>query len=224
MSPQNTAVIIVAAGSSRRMGFDKLMAPLGDSNVLAQTIQRFVDCPLISQIIVVTDSHRFGLLPSFDANITQVNGGENRHDSVLNGLNEVNASIQYIAVHDGARPLITPHQIKKTLQKAQQTGAATSARPITETLKRSTPQGTIDQSLCREHLWFMETPQIFQAQLLKEAYREVSAQNTLVTDEVSALELIGHTTHLVHNESFNPKITYPYDLQLAKALLEANPL
>jgi len=206
------SVIIVAAGSSRRMGFDKLMAPLHGKPVLAHSVDTFHACDAVEEIIIITTKDRFKTLSIDHPSIKFAEGGENRHDSVANGIATVSSNASCIAVHDGARPYITQAQILKTLEAAKQHGAATSAHRITDTVKRSSPDNFVKESISRENLWAMETPQIFQAELLRKAYSHISNAQTLVTDEVSALEKIGIQTYLVENPSPNTKITYPKDL------------
>lgn len=218
------AAIIVAAGSSRRMGFDKLLASLGSKAVLQRSIEAFLQCQDVTEVVVVCPKERFDALSVnyTDKLVRRIDGGRDRHDSVAAGLSlipDYNDKESYIAVHDGARPLICGSQISRVYHDARQHHCATSARPITETVKRATPEGVVSEAVDRENLWLMETPQIFQSDLLKEAYRHVVAQGARVTDEVSALELIGHPTHLVSNPSPNPKITYPHDIIQAQRFL-----
>lgn len=214
------SAIIVAAGSSRRMGFDKLLAPLGGATVLAQTIKRFQESPEVGEIILVCPEERFQSLNMMaSCNMMRVDGGIERHHSVKAGLDALSSDSQFVAIHDGARPLVSREAIALCYQKAQKAQAATLARPATETIKRATEEGTVSDSVSREDLWFMETPQIFQTELIRKAYAEVEAQDQLVTDEVSALQLIGHATTLVTSPCFNPKITYPADLELAEKFI-----
>ena len=206
------SVIIVAAGSSRRMGFDKLMAPLDGRPVLEHSVQTFLQADYVDEVILVSTPERLAHITVNDNRLKLTPGGKDRHDSVANGLAEVSADSQYIAVHDGARPYITLEQISRTLEAAQQYQAATSATRITDTVKRSSSENFVTESVNREHLWAMETPQIFNAALLKKAYQHVEASGVLVTDEVSALEMIGTPTYLVENLTSNTKITFPQDL------------
>ena len=215
-----TAAIIVASGSSRRMGFDKLMAPLAGQPVLAHSLKAFHQCEEIQTIIVVTDQERFAQLDlsGLSKPILRVDGGKERQDSVQNGLAALPQETKWVAIHDGARPLIRPDSISSALAAAREHGAASLAHPITETLKRTNQQEMVTDSVSREDLWAMETPQCFELSLLKEAYRAISAEGLLVTDEVSALQHLEKTIQLVANPLSNPKITYPADLTLAEAL------
>ncbi|MBB5350610.1 2-C-methyl-D-erythritol 4-phosphate cytidylyltransferase [Haloferula luteola] len=213
--------IIVASGSSRRMGFDKLAAELAGISVLRRTVAAFLGCPDIQRVVVVCPQDRFDALLSDVADqVCRVDGGQERHFSVLAGLAEVSAD--QVAVHDGARPLITPSAIRACLTIAQETGAAALARPVTETLKRANEEGFSDGAVSRENLWNMETPQIFQTGLLRRAYAEVLSRNLLVTDEVSALEALGVPTKLCLSTAPNLKITHPADLHVAGALLRSD--
>lgn len=124
-----------------------------------------------------------------------------------------------VAVHDGARPLVTPVAIGRCLAAARECGAAALAHRITDTLKRATEQGRVTESVSRDQLWAMETPQVFDLARLRSAYDRVMESGRLVTDEVSAMRESGEEVMLVENDSPNPKITYPADLLLAEALL-----
>lgn len=215
------SAIIVAAGSSRRMGFDKLMAPLAGDPVLEHTANAFIQSSEVKELILVCPEERFDQLDLLDNGtaIKRVDGGADRHNSVSNGLAVLDSKSSFVAVHDGARPLISQEQIAETLEAAKKHKAATSARRVTETVKRADADQCISEAVDRENLWLMETPQIFDKALLLEAYRKVEENNTLVTDEVSALQLIGIKTYLVPNPTPNLKITFPEDLALAEVLL-----
>lgn len=210
--------VIVASGSSRRMGFDKLAAPIAGLPVLRRTVEAFAASAEIGRIIVVCPTDRFEtLLAGCPAPLVRVDGGKERHDSVAAGLAEVTADM--VAIHDGARPLVTPEAIAACLDAAREHHAAALARPVTDTLKHATPDGLTDAAVSREGLWHMETPQVFETALIRRAYAEVAAKGLVVTDEVSALETLGIPTRLVAHGSPNLKITHPADLKVAEALL-----
>jgi len=222
------SAIIVAAGSSRRMGFNKLTAPLGGRPVLGHSLCAFQHCDEVGEIIVVTSPARFEFVRDLAdregiAKLADVvAGGAERHLSVWNGIRSCQSGVDLIAVHDGARPLVTADAIRRCLDTARQTEAAALAHSVTDTLKRTEPHSPIvAESVSRDHLWAMETPQVFTAALLREAYQRVIEEKALVTDEVSAIERLGHPVHLVENPEPNPKITFPGDIDVAEAILDA---
>jgi 2-C-methyl-D-erythritol 4-phosphate cytidylyltransferase len=215
----NCSAIIVAAGSSRRMGFNKLLAPLRGQPVIVHTVQAFIDCSSVSEIIVVAEGEVAELVAGMPKVKAAIPGGAERHLSVWAGLQLLSATSDIVAVHDGGRPLIHPEQIQRCILAAQEQQAVACARPITETLKRCDAQGRILDSIDRTHAWIMETPQVFQHELLLRAYRHVIEHSLLVTDEVSAVQALGHPVHTVVNDHPNGKITYPSDLQLAEKWL-----
>ena len=218
-----TAAVIVAAGAGSRIGFDKLLAPLAGTPVLARTLDAFARCPDIDAVWIVCGESRREAVAALAADCPKcrglVPGGAERHLSVWNGLTALPPDADLVAVHDGARPLIHPDQISRCIAAARTHGAAASARRITDTLKRADAEGRVIGSVDRAGLWAMETPQVFRRDLLVEAYRKVLAGSLLVTDEVSAAELSGIPVHLVENTTPNLKITLPGDMETAAALL-----
>jgi len=206
------AAIIVASGSSRRMGFDKLAALIDGNPILWHSVRAFSSNSSITQVVVVTPPERFEWLSDLGEKLHRVDGGKERSDSVNAGLAALNSDITHVAIHDGARPLVSPQNITATFEAAQKTGAAALARRVTETLKRSSPEGVTIESVSREDLWIMETPQIFSRVLIKQAYQQVATGDAQITDEVSALQLLGQGTTLVENTYPNPKITVQADL------------
>ena len=206
------AAIIVASGSSQRMGFDKLAAQWRGKTILWHSVHAFYSLEEIAQVIVVTPPDRFAWLADLGPKLNRVNGGRERSDSVAAGLMALKNEISHVAIHDGARPLVSPESIRATFAAAEATEAASLARRVTETLKRATPEGITSESVSRDNLWVMETPQIFSRDLIQKAYQSVSSGDTTITDEVSALQLLNHGTTLVENPSPNPKITIKADL------------
>ena len=136
------------------------------------------------------------------------------------GLDHLDSFARYVAVHDAARPLITPEQIERVFERCADHGAAALAEPINDTLKRADADLIVTDSVDRHQLYAMQTPQIFERQLIEEAYRAVFAENISVTDEVSAVERLGRKVVLVLNDDFNFKVTYPRDLPLADFILK----
>lgn len=213
------------------MGFDKLFADLTGLPVVARSIAAFQACADVASILVVTrpdradefrrlaDAHGWtklhGVLP----------GGAARHLSVWNGLQSIagraGTADGWVAVHDGARPLITPDLISRCFYLARQVGAACCAAPVSDTLKRAGTEGLITGSVDRANLWGMQTPQIFSFPVLHRAYEHLLAADLLVTDEASALEALGLPVALLDSGEYNLKITYPPDLRLAEFILAA---
>ena len=194
------------------MGFDKLAAQWRGKTILWHSVHAFSSLEEISQVIVVTPHDRFAWLADLGPKLNRVNGGRERSDSVAAGLMALRNEISHVAIHDGARPLVSPESIRATFAAAEATKAASLARRVTETLKRATPEGITSESVSRDNLWVMETPQIFSRDLIHKAYQSVSSGDTQITDEVSALQLLNQGTTLVENPSPNPKITIKADL------------
>jgi 2-C-methyl-D-erythritol 4-phosphate cytidylyltransferase len=217
--------IIVAAGSSQRMGFDKIFAVLANKPVVAHSIDAFECTSAVTEIILVGREERLQELTDmvraqkFKKVRKIVPGGERRQDSVRAGLNEIGNEIEFVAVHDSARPLVRPKQIEQVFEICRKHGAAALAEPVKDTLKRVTDDGFISGSVEREKMYALQTPQIFAREVLMKAYDSVFLQKIVVTDETSAVERIGHKVAIVSNDDFNFKITFPKDLMLARAIL-----
>ncbi len=217
--------VIVAGGSSRRMGFNKLTAELEGRPVLAWSVAAFNDCPAVDAIVLVCAASARGDLEKVAREAAPVKlkavveGGAHRHLSVAEGLEAVAADASMIAVHDAARPLVDGAMIERCLETAGNTGAAACARRVNDTLKRINDEGFIVDSVDRTNLWAVETPQIFRAELLRHAYAEVIATGGHVSDETSAVQAAGAPVSLVDTPEWNGKITYPGDLELARVVL-----
>jgi 2-C-methyl-D-erythritol 4-phosphate cytidylyltransferase len=233
--------IIVAAGSSQRMGFDKLFATIAGKPMIAHTLHAFERASSVSEIIVVAraDRHdeirKVNQIGNFKKICSIIAGGERRQDSVRAGLNRLSVDAKYVAVHDAARPLIGPEQIERVFKQCVIHGAASLAEPINDTLKH----GDVDPTCSRSHyvgqgeqiivvtgsvdrhqLYAMQTPQVFERALIEEAYRAADTENLSLTDEVSAVERVGRKVVLVLNNDFNFKITCPRDLALGEFVLK----
>jgi 2-C-methyl-D-erythritol 4-phosphate cytidylyltransferase len=217
--------LLVAAGASRRMGFDKLLATLGGRPVLWHSIRAMATCPEVDAMTVVTRPELFPLLEEWAGSaalgkpLAAVPGGAERHLSVWEGLRRLGADVEYVAVHDAARPLVTPRAVAGCLQMARSHGAASCAAPVSDTLKRAGAGLKVCGGVDRTDLWGMQTPQIFQTSLLVRAYQELMKVGGSVTDEVSAVEALGVPVVLHHNPDWNLKVTYPADVALAELML-----
>ena len=216
--------IIVAAGSSQRMGFDKLTAPVAGGPVIEHTLDAFEGANSVTDIIVVTREDRLKEFENLVGKRTKVRaiiaGGEHRQDSVRAGLQHLSPETKYVAVHDAARPLVRPEQIERVFIAAQEHGAAALAEPVSDTLKRADSDLCVTDSVERDQLYIVQTPQIFERTVLEDAYRMVFGRKLRVTDEVSAVEHARHKVMLVPSEGFNFKITYERDLRLAEFILQ----
>lgn len=221
--------VIVAAGSSRRMGFDKLAADLGGMPVLARTLLAFQNTPDITAITVAAREETRAWIEQLaeehavDKLVAIVSGGKERQDSVLAGLlalQKLDGGPDWAAVHDGARPLIRPETISRCFQEAQKYGSGCLAAPVTDTLKRADSEQTVLETVDRSSLWAMQTPQIFPTGALIAAYQQIVAAAQIVTDESAAMERAGCKVHLVANPHINAKITYRQDLKLAELFLQ----
>jgi 2-C-methyl-D-erythritol 4-phosphate cytidylyltransferase len=220
------SAIIVAAGSSERMGFDKLFALVSGKPVIGHTIAAFENTPCVDEIVLVGRTDSLGELRKVIGKPTKVTqivaGGAERSDSVRAGLEHVDPKLDFVAVHDAARPMITAEKISRVFDvcRASDGGAATLAEPINDTLKRADDALIVTGSVDRNGVYAMQTPQVFARKVLEEAYALVEKKNISVTDEVSAVELSGQKVVLVPNHDFNFKITYPRDLPLAEFVLK----
>jgi 2-C-methyl-D-erythritol 4-phosphate cytidylyltransferase len=155
---------------------------------------------------------------TFTKPVIRIDGGAERHLSVAAGLAAVTQGEELVAIHDAARPFVSQADILAVIGAAQDNGAASLARRVSETLKRTDDSDFTAAAVPRENLWFIETPQVFRTDLIRAAYKHVLENQLPVTDETSALEAIGVITKLIASTSPNPKITTPADLVLAEFL------
>jgi 2-C-methyl-D-erythritol 4-phosphate cytidylyltransferase len=218
--------IIVAAGSSRRMGIDKLFAKIAGKLVLAHVVDAFERADCVTEIVIVARKDRLDQIEKIARDNkwkkvrSIVAGGERRQDSVFIGLSQLGEDVRYVAVHDAARPLITPKEIGRVFRSCRKHGGAALAEPVTDTLKRANVDFAVADPIDRNGVYAMQTPQIFETKSLKGAYRLVAKKNLSVTDEVSAVELLDRRIVLVPAHDFNFKMTFPRDLPLAEFILK----
>jgi 2-C-methyl-D-erythritol 4-phosphate cytidylyltransferase len=211
--------IIVAAGSSRRMGgMDKVFAPLGGKPVLAHVIDAFENCDSVDQIVVVVSGknlepcRRLITEEGWSKPIEVCAGGRRRQDSVAAGLSRLN-HCHWVVIHDGARPLLTADLIERGLKAAKETGAAVAAVPVTDTIKVADVNGIVHQTPPRQNLWAVQTPQVFGYGIIAKAYQQAKGE---VTDDASLVEQLGYKVKLYMGSYDNIKITTPDDLALAE--------
>lgn len=225
------AVIVAAAGRSSRFGGQvsrekKVFRELKGRPVWLRSVEAFADRPDVSQVIVTVspddiDWFRQKYAPNLGfRDLDIVEGGQERADSVLNALAKVRSEIDFVAIHDAARPLLVKQWIDEIFQAAVEHGAAIPAAPISSTLKR-VHQGAVAETVPRENLFAAQTPQVFRRELILEAYAQRG--EFPATDESALVERIGHTVHVVKGSPMNIKITTQEDLKIAEALLAILP-
>jgi 2-C-methyl-D-erythritol 4-phosphate cytidylyltransferase len=216
--------VIVAAGSASRMeGIDKALALLGGEPVIVQTVKAFQNCPAIEEIVIVTRQDLLERIADLAAPYAKVKavvvGGADRVQSVLCGLQALSEKVELAAIHDGARPLITPELIVKTVSAADFHGAAAPAIAVKDTIKNVQNHwvcGTPDRSSLRA----VQTPQVFCLPDLLTALTQAIKDGAAITDDCSALERMGIPVYLVDGQESNIKITTPMDLKVAQMLWE----
>jgi len=206
------------------MGFDKLTAPLADRPLIAHALAAFQACPEVEQIVLVAAADRQDefrvIAAAFPKVVAIVPGGQERVESVLHGTAAfAEPRPLYVAVHDGARPLITPQAITACYEAAREYGAAVSAEPVTDTLHRVDDEGVATETVSRKNLWRMQTPQVVELAVLRELLQGVHESGGTITDEISLVLRAGGRAKVVENSEMNLKVTYPRDLALAEMLL-----
>lgn len=211
------------------MGFDKLVVPLAGQPLLCHSLAAFQACPEVNEVVVVCGKERVGefeALTSDFAKIRQVvPGGQERRDSVLCGMAALTASEPaWVAIHDGARPLITAAAITECYQMACLHGAATCAEPETDTIHRVDAELRPVELIPRQNVWRMQTPQIFGFSALHSLLRASGTDGIAQTDEVSAWMRSGAAVRIFETPDWNFKVTHPRDLALAEAVLRSRSL
>ena len=214
--------IIVAAGSSRRMGkVDKALLPLLGRSLFLHSLQEFNDSALVTRIVLVVserNAYRCRQLVAqnrFDKVVNICVGGVRRQDSVRRGLAKLGET-EWTIVHDGARPCVDGAMIETGLREARDTGAAVAAVPVKDTIKAVGPGRVVTETLDREGLWLIQTPQVFRTDLLAAAHKEVSED---VTDDASMVERCGHAVKVFMGSYDNAKVTVPEDVSIVEAVL-----
>ncbi|MBI60828.1 MAG: 2-C-methyl-D-erythritol 4-phosphate cytidylyltransferase [Verrucomicrobiales bacterium] len=220
--------VIVAAGSSKRMGddVDKLFLEVQGLPVIGHTWKTFDAHQLVSEIIIVAREEAQGAFDQLAPNLNlqkpyrYVRGGDERQDSVRNGISAVCSESRIIAIHDGARPCVDKETITNTIKAAEEGGAAVAASKIIDSIKLSDGEGRISQNIDRTNLWSVQTPQVFKTDIIVAAMKAVADEGILVTDDTSACELIGQSVVLIESKNPNPKVTTDSDLAFVSFLLK----
>lgn len=222
------AALVAAAGSSSRMGgINKLLEPLDGIPVLVRTLTALERAQRVDSIVIATREEDLITVSQLckTYGITKctkvIRGGEDREHSVLLAALEAEPDTELLAVQDGARPLVSPVLIDRVIEAAQRCGAAAPAIPVKDTIKTVREDGAVEETLERSRLRAVQTPQVFEASLLKAALQAALEEGAVLTDDCSAVERLGKVVYLIEGEETNLKITTPTDLILAEALLAA---
>ncbi len=221
-----TSVIIVCAGNSSRMGgVNKILLPLGERRVIGITMQAFQQCKSVREIVIVAKEADIPLIraEAEAALITKlsscVTGGDTRQQSVINGVRSISADTELIAVHDGARPLVRPEHIEKTIRDAEIFGGAALGVPVKDTIK-VVEDGLVIDTPPRKSLYITQTPQVFRRRLYFEGIDFALEHDLDFTDDCQLVEAVGGKIAMTDGDYANIKITTPEDIRLAEALLE----
>ena len=216
--------VIVAAGTASRMGgIDKVMAPLKGEPMLLHTVRTFQNCDVIREIVVVTRPDLLttvmGLCKDMDKVKAVVAGGKDRPESVRLGMNALSSKVKLAAIQDGARPLVTPAVIDRTVRAAHTYGAAAPGVPVKDTVK-TVAGGLVADTPDRARLRAIQTPQVFDFDLLRGALKKAEEDGAAITDDCSAVERIGMKVRIVEGDEKNIKVTTPIDLKVAELFME----
>ena len=217
------AVIVAAGNASRMGGIDKVMAPLGGEPVIVRTVRQFQNCDAIREIVVVTRADLIvpimDLCHDFDKVKAVVVGGDSRDASVSMGLNTLSEKCKLVAVQDGARPFADWQLIDRVVRAANTYGAAAPAIPVKDTIK-VVRGGIVAETPDRSSLKAVQTPQVFDFDLLRGALKKAKLEGLAITDDCSAVEAMGMSVKIVDGDERNIKITTPMDLKIAELIME----
>lgn len=219
------SIVVVAAGSSTRMGEDKLLCDLGGMPVIGRTLGVLEDTPCVDEVVVVTQSAKIPLIIEMrrDYQLLKirhiVEGGESRTQSSLIGVRLCAENAELIGIHDGARPLVTPELIAAAAQGALEHGAASPAAAVKETVRQARG-GRVLKTLAREELFLMQTPQVFRAEVIRHALEDAVKLGLSLTDDAQAVLLLDGEVYLTEGSDENIKLTTPADLCAARAIFE----
>ena len=212
--------VLVAAGSSTRMGFDKLSFDLGGETVLERSVRAFDECPEVDELVIVTGASSENAQRAAarcKKPVRLVKGGSTRAESARSGVAAAHGRL--VAVHDAARPFVSQSVIADTIAAAARCGAAAPAVSVKDTIK--VVEGRIVKSTPdRASLYAVQTPQVFDFDILRGALAKANADNAKLTDDCSAVERMGFSVKIVEGDERNLKVTTPLDLKIAELLLE----
>ena len=222
------SAIIPVAGQGIRFGgkTPKQFLKIGNQSIIEITLKKFISLVEINHGIVVVPENDIGFsekkfrqIIGFDQKFKITSGGEERQDSVYNGLNNIPPDTDIVVVHDGVRPLVSSQLISQSIKTAVNRGACITALPVKDTIKR-VENGTVMETIPRDNLWQVQTPQAFKYSLLKESHEKARVMNYYSTDEAALVEWNGHPVTVIPGEFNNIKITTTADLELARLLYQ----
>lgn len=220
------SMIVAAAGASTRMeGQDKMFARLGGAPVLMRTLRAIDRAALVSEIVIAAQEDMLEEVAGLCARsglrkrVKVVKGGASRTESVLSAALECDPKAELLAIHDGARPLVRPDMIDELIRLGWKTQAVAPAIPVTDTVKVADSSGLVLSTPDRSTLYAVQTPQVFQADILKAALQSALASGQTLTDDCAAVERLGKKVWLAAGDEGNIKITTPTDLAVAEAVL-----
>jgi len=222
----SVCAVVPAGGLGTRMGgtVPKQFLNLNGKPILYYTLKALQESGLISELILVVPKKEYGNAcdqwlgkPEIVAKV--VVGGAKRQDSVYNGFCEVSRESEIVLVHDGVRPFLSHKMIRETINAAREYGAAITAIPVHDTIKRVDASGLVSQTVERENLWRVQTPQAFQYKILNEAFKKANSEKFYGTDEGTLIEHLGAPVKVIEGSEKNIKITQPEDLELSETYI-----
>lgn len=212
------ALILLAGGVGSRMlsSTPKQFLLLNSKPLILHSFDQFIKMDFIDEIVVVVEKEKESLFSSKEKKLSFADPGKRRQDSVMSGLLKVSKDVELIVVHDGARPFVTKEMTLKLIEEATKSQAATLAVPLKFTVKKAYSDRTIVETLNRDHLWEIQTPQAISKNLLLKGFEKAVREDLTVTDDVSLVELLGRPVKLVEGSYKNIKVTTPDDLLIAE--------
>lgn len=217
-------IIIASAGQGKRMGLgqNKLFYKLNNKPILIHTIEKFQNIPWVNEIVIVANPNEIETIETMirEHNLIVsyiVAGGEERQDSVENGLSKITS--EYVMIHDGARPFITTEKIEELFHFVQREEAVVLGVPVKDTVKVIDKTGYIKETPERKSLWAIQTPQAFRVSLLKDAYNNAKQYGFRGTDDASLIEKLGRKVKVINGDYTNIKVTTKEDLMTGQAIL-----
>jgi 2-C-methyl-D-erythritol 4-phosphate cytidylyltransferase len=222
----SVCAVVPAGGAGTRMGgtVPKQFQELNGKPILYYTLKTLQDCGIISELILVVPAKEYDKacsdwLGKPEIVTKVIIGGEKRQDSVYNGFCEVSPQTEIVLVHDGVRPFLSHRMIRESVDEAREYGAAITAIPVHDTIKRVDVSGLVSQTVNREGLWRVQTPQVFRYELLQEAFKKANSEKFYGTDEATLIEHLGKQVKVVEGSEHNIKITRPEDLWMSEIFI-----